>query len=192
MKGWNSVHRERKRERGMTLAEFLDWEERQELRFEFDGVQPEAMADVTINHAAIQVRLITAVGNRLRGCHGQIFGSNLKVMVNGSIRYPDAMILCTPGNGKATVIDDPVVVFEIVSPSTERVDRIVKSAEYRETPSIQAYVMLQQDFVGATVFRRAGEIWVAETYGAGAVVTLPGAAIDLPLDEAYEGLDLPG
>ncbi len=176
---------------GMTMAEFLAWEERQELRYEFDGVQAHAMTGGSLNHAAIQVMLITALANRLRGSPCRVFGSHLKMSVTGSIRYPDAMVLCTTQDGKATVVNDPVVVFEIVSPSTERVDRIVKSGEYRNTPSIQAYVMLQQDFVGAMVFRRAGDIWVADTYGPGTTLPLPVIGIELALDELYEGLDLP-
>ena len=175
---------------GMTVAEFLAWEERQELRFEFDGFEPHAMTGGTLNHAAIQASLIRIVGNRLAGSGCRVFGSHLKAAVDGSIRYPDAMVVCTRADGKATVIEDPVVVFEIVSPSIERVDRIVKSAEYRNTASVQAYVMLQQDFIGATVFRRTGDLWAADTYGEGATIALPAIGIDLPIDELYEGLDL--
>ena len=176
--------------RGITVAEFLAWEERQELRHEFDGYEPHAMTGGTLNHAAIQATLIRVIGNRLSGSACRVFGSHLKISVDGSIRYPDAMVLCTAVDGKATVVDNPVVVFEIVSPSTERVDRIVKSAEYRSTPSVQAYVMLQQDFIGATVFRRTGELWTADTYGESATIGLLAIAIDLPIDEVYEGLDL--
>ncbi len=177
---------------GMTMAEFLAWEERQELLYEFDGHEPHAMTGGTLNHAAIQAALITSLSNRLRDSACRVFGSHLKVSVDGSIRYPDAMVLCTRGGGKATVVDDPVVVFEIVSPSTERVDRIVKNAEYRNTPSVQAYVLLQQDFIGATVFRRAGDLWTADTYGEGATIDVSAIGIGLPINELYEGLDLPG
>ena len=176
--------------RGMTVMEFLAWEERQELRYEFDGFEPHAMTGGTVNHAAIQAMLIRVVGNRLAGSACRVFGSHLKISVDGSIRYPDAIVVCTPAAGKATVVDDPVVVFEIVSPSTERVDRIVKSAEYRNTPSVQAYVLLQQDFMGATVFRRAGDIWTADTYGEGETLGLAPIGIELQIDELYEGLDL--
>ena len=177
---------------GMTAAAFLEWEDRQPLRYEFDGIAPQAMTAGTRNLAAVQSRLILAVGTRLRGAPCEVFGSELKVSTDGSFRYPDAMIVCTRGSGNATVVDDPVVVFEIVSPPTERVDRVVKNAEYSRTPSIQAYVLLQPDFVGATMFHRASGDWIGHAFGPGSVITLPGAGIDLPLDELYEGLDLPG
>jgi hypothetical protein len=47
-----------------------------------------------------------------------------------------------------------VAVFEVIGPSTARTDRIVKNQEYRDTPSVQYYVMLEQDFAGAMVFSR--------------------------------------
>ncbi len=175
---------------GMTAKEFLAWEERQEIRHEFDGCAPYAMTGGTRNHAAIQSGLITALRNRLRGSPCEVFGSALKMSVDGSLRYPDAVVVCTRAGGKTTVVDDPVVVFEIIRPSTERVDRFVKSVEYRNTPSIQAYVMLQQDFIGATMLRRVGEVWTADTYGEGATVGLAAIGVGLPVDELYEGLDL--
>ena len=55
----------------MTLAEFLDWEDRQELRYEFDGLQPIAMTGGTRAHAAIQGNLAVALKTRLRGKPGQ-------------------------------------------------------------------------------------------------------------------------
>jgi hypothetical protein len=59
----------------MTLAEFLKWEERQDLRYEFDGSAPVAMAGGSLAHAAIQRNLALALGSRLRGKPCQFFGS---------------------------------------------------------------------------------------------------------------------
>ena len=140
--------------RPMSLDDFLDWEERQELRYEFDGFQPVAMTGGTSEHAAIQRNLIMALGNRLRGKPCQAYGSELKIAVAGSIRYPDAFVVCSPVARGATVVTDPVVVFEVLSPSTSTTDSIVKNQEYRDTPSIQRYVMLEQDHQGAIVFGR--------------------------------------
>lgn len=176
--------------RPMTVIDFLDWEARQGAKFEFDGIDVQAMTGGTWNHAAVQANLITALRNRLKGTSCQAFGSELKILVDGSVRYPDAFITCTAADRSATVAPDPVVVFEVVSPSTERIDRLVKNDEYRRTPSIQAYVILQPDFVGATMFQRTSNDWVGHVFGPGATLALPGVGIDLPLDELYEGLDL--
>src|SRR5450755_372259 len=123
----------------MTLAEFLAWEERQELRYEFDGFQPVAMVGVTRAHATIQGNLLISLGNRLRGIRCRAFGSDLKIDVAGSIRYPDAFVACTPGAGNQTVVSDPVVVFEILSQGSALTDRVIKNSEYRQTESILRY-----------------------------------------------------
>ncbi len=173
----------------MTLAEFLEWEERQPLRYEFDGVGPVAMTGGTYGHSAIQRNLPIAVGGRLRGEPCQFHGSDLKFQVaEGHVRYPDGMVVCSPVDRTATVIYDPVVVFEVLSPSTTRNDRIVKAREYQATPSVQRYIMLEQDSVNAVVHARSGDAWTHEILVADLLLALPEIGVDLPLAELYEGI----
>ena len=70
----------------MDLDAFLAWENRQELRYEFDGFAPLAMTEGTVELATIQRNLVTALTNRLRGKPCQAFGGELKIAVAGSIR----------------------------------------------------------------------------------------------------------
>ncbi len=174
----------------MSRAEFLAWEERQELRYEFDGFDIRAMVGVTRAHAVIQANLIGALRDRLRGKACRPFGSELKIEVADSIRYPDAFVVCTPGDPRSTVVTDPVVIFEILSESTARIDHVDKNAEYRATPSVQRYVMLEQDSQAATVFAREGERWVGSLLTGDVVLAMPEIGIEVPLAELYEGLDL--
>src|SRR5689334_17262704 len=102
----------------MTLVEFLDWEERQELRYEFDGFQPLAMTGGTLRHEAIGGTLRSLLHQRLRGNPCRPWGPNSKIEVQGRIRYPDASVNCTHGRPGDTIVPAPVVVFEILSPST--------------------------------------------------------------------------
>jgi Uma2 family endonuclease len=171
----------------MTLAEFLDWEDRQELKHEFDGFHPVAMVGVTAAHAIIQRNLTTALTNRLRGRPCQFFGPELKIEVVGRIRNPDGFVVCSPVPNDAKVIRDPVIIFEILSPTTAPTDRIVKNAEYKATPSVQRYVMLEQDCIGATVFSRAGDDWVGRILEE-PILEMPEIGIEVPLAELYEGL----
>ncbi len=172
----------------MSVAEFLDWEERQELRWEFDGFEPVAMTGGTAQASAVQSNLIGQLHTRLRGKPGRPYGSNLKVFVAGSIRYPDAFVVCSPVDPKATVVTEPVVVFEILSPSTAMIDRVVKNEEYRDTPSIQRYVMLEQDRQAAEVFTRAGDDWVGHILSGEVVLPMPEIGIELPLSDIYENI----
>ncbi len=175
--------------RPMALAEFLEWVERQPLRYEFDGVGPVAMTGGTAGHADIQANLAAALRTRLRGNPCRFYGSDLKFQVaEGHVRYPDGMVVCSPVDRTATVIYDPVIVFEVLSPSTAGNDRIVKAREYQATPSVQRYVMLEQDAVGATVYARCGEAWTHEILVADSILALPEIGVSLPLTELYEGL----
>jgi Uma2 family endonuclease len=175
----------------MRLDDFLVWEVRQELRYEFDGARPSAMTGGTAEHSAIQRNLITALTIRLRGKPCQAYGSELKIAVAGSIRYPDAFVVCSPVARGATVIADPTVVFEILSESTGDTDRIVKNQEYRNTSSIQRYVMLEQVRQAALVFVRLGEDWSGRVFAGDVVLDMPEIGIEVPLAELYEGVAFP-
>jgi Uma2 family endonuclease len=175
----------------MTLEAFLNWESRQEIKYEFDGFRPVAMTGGTWNHAAIQRNLIGLLYNRLRNHRCQAFGSELKIQAGHSIRYPDAFVVCSPAPPGTLVVTDPVIVFEILSESTSYIDRIEKNREYRDTPSIQRYVILEQTKPAATVHARVGEAWVVEVLVGDATLNLPEIEASLSLTELYEGVEFP-
>jgi Uma2 family endonuclease len=82
--------------RPMTLNEFLAWEERQELRYEFDGVAPVAMTGGSLAHETIGGTLRALLKEGLRGKPCRVVGPTLKIEVAGRIRYPDAFVYCKP------------------------------------------------------------------------------------------------
>jgi Uma2 family endonuclease len=174
----------------MTLDEFLAWERAQELRYEFDGFQPVAVTGGTVEHSVIATNLVRALEDRLRGGRCRAFRGDLKIIVNGRARYPDAMVTCSPVPRGTDVIAAPVVVFEVISASTAATDRVAKNEEYRATPAIMRYVMLEQTSPAATVFSRAGGDWVGHLIAAAdAVLDLPEIGIILPLGDLYAGIE---
>jgi Uma2 family endonuclease len=173
----------------ITLADFLLWEERQPFRYEFDGVDPVAMTGGTRAHADIQANLTTALRTRLRGKPCRFYGSDLKIRTaDDHIRYPDGFVTCTGGENASTVVSDPVVIFEVLSPSTAATDRITKAREYQAMPSVQRYIMLEQDRIGATVYTRSSGDWKHQILIEDSVLVLPEIGVELPLAEIYEGL----
>ena len=170
----------------MTLAEFLAWEERQELRYEYDGLEPVAMTGGTIAHDQITFDLRTALTARLAGKPCRPLGPNVKIIAGGRARYPDAIVVCHPVSPTATVVNDPVIVFEVLSAGSSETDLIDKNREYRATPSIQRYVVLQQTHIAAIVFVRREEGWLSEIVsGDDASLDLPELGIAVPLREVY-------
>lgn len=172
----------------MTLDEFLAWERGQELRYEFDGIRPVATTGGTVEHSEIATNLVRALGDRLCGQRCRAFRGDLKIIVAGRIRYPNAMVTCSPVPRGTDIVPEPVVVFEVLSASTAVTDRVEKNEEYRLTPSIRRYVMLEQTRRAATVFARAGDDWAGHVLTADAVLAMPEIGVELPFAELYAGV----
>ena len=170
----------------MSLAEFLAWEE----RWEFDGSQPVAMTGGTFEYDAIGGNIQFSLRSRLGNAPCRVIGSNLKIEVAGRIRYPDAFVVCTPVPPRSTVVRDPVVVFEVLSPSTAYTDRFDKLREYGATPSIQRYVMLEQDAIAAIAYVRKGTDLVVETLTADDTLRMREIDVEVPMAEFYLRIEL--
>lgn len=174
----------------MTSAEFLAWEAKQEFKWEFDGFQPVAMTGGTDAHAAIQGNLLTALTTRLRGKRCYARNSEVKVEIGSKYRYPDAFVSCTRVAPTATIAAEPVVIFEVLSEGTAKVDRTTKLMEYQSLSSVQRYVLLEQDQVVATVITRVEIGWSIEVLNAAGTLSMPEIGIEVPISELYEGLEL--
>src|SRR5882672_12134276 len=109
-------------ERAMSLREFLAWEREQPERYEFaDGIVT-MRAGQTLGHCTITTNLLVALRQRLRGSGCRVFVTSVKIIADETVRYPDVSVTCVAVNGKDDIVPDPVVVIEIVAPSTERID----------------------------------------------------------------------
>lgn len=172
----------------MSLTYFLAWEERQDLRYEVDGIGPVAMTGGTFAHERIGRNVRNALDNRMRGGPCVAVGPTLKIQVAGHIRYPDAFVVCSPVAPKTTVVHDPVVVFEVLSESTARTNMVRKLNDYAATASIQRYVMLQQDCIGGLNLIRQGDRFIAEPLAEDSIPRMPEIGIDIPVADFYLGL----
>ncbi len=168
----------------LTLDEFLAWERTQPVRYEFDGTQPVAMTGGTIAADRVARRLLRALDRRLMPpC--EAFGEKVKVLTpTGRVRYPDVKVACGEFDPSSNQVD-PLVVFEVLSPTTEMTDRRVKSAEYASMPSVMAYVLLAQDRPAATVLRRLSDWRPEDIEGPDAMLDLPEIGVAFQLAELH-------
>lgn len=174
--------------RAWTRDEFLDWAEAQDGGYEFDGLEPVAMNGGTVNHDVIGHNIVASLRQSLRGSGCMALGPTVGVAtVRGAIRYPDALVTCTPHDGQARIVPEPVVVFEVLSPSSGRVDRVLKLREYAGVASILRYVIVESTWVGLEVLSRAaGEAsWTVAALEAGDVLAMPEIGAELPVAEIY-------
>lgn len=174
----------------MTPGEFLAWESRQGLKWEFDGLQPVAMTDGTRAHNVVQTNVLTALSSHLRGTPCRAYSSDLKIQTGPGYRYPDASVSCTPFPDGDLAVAEPVVIFEVLSTSTSSDDRTIKLSEYQSLPSVRRYIMLEQDWVFATVITRTDAGWDHALIGQGGTLAMPEIGVEVPMAELYDGLAL--
>lgn len=175
----------------MTQEEFFAWAEVQDGRYEFDGFQPVAMTGGTLGHSRLIRNINRQLANRLAGTSCEALGPEAGIATIGAtVRYPDAVVTCTPFSDRDRVIPNPVIVFEVVSPSSIRTDRVVKLREYHAVPTIRCYIIIESDAAAITVFSREhpNETFKAAGLADDAILSLPEIGIEIPVAEIYEGL----
>jgi Uma2 family endonuclease len=178
-----------------TLEAFLAWERHQETKHELIDGTPVAMAGAIEGPSIIQGNVFAAALNKLRGGPCRPFPSDMAVKtgVNRG-RYPDVTIDCGARNAGNQSAPDPRVMFEVLSPETQKQDRTIKLAEYNAVRSIAHYVLIEQSEPLIHVYSRgAGGDFIIrpeETAGLSDVLTLPALGISLSLHEIYDGIDI--
>jgi Uma2 family endonuclease len=127
---------------------------------------------------------------KLRGSGCRVFRGDAKVLANRSVRYPDLSITCSPVVGRDDTVPEPVVIVEVVSPTTERTDRGRKKFDYFAIPSLRQYAIVEQDQRRVDLYTRTEAGWANQIVTGNAMLNLSSIGIGLPLDAVYEDTDL--
>lgn len=174
----------------MSLDEFLAWEHEQPERYEYAGGVVTMMTGGSAAHVTIALNLAIALRHALRGTGCRPFASDMKVIANDTARYPDISVTCHPVADRDDNISHPVLVIEVISPSTEREDRGRKKFDYFATPSIQQYAIIEQDARRVDLYTRSGHRWTDEIIEGDAVLRLSSIGVEISLDTVYEDTEL--
>jgi Uma2 family endonuclease len=174
----------------MSLDEFLAWEREQPERYEYAGGVAMMMTGGSLDHSTIASNLWTALRDGLRGSARRAFRGDTKIIANNSIRYPDLSVTCTSVRGDEDTVLEPVLVVEVISPSTEREDRGRKKFDYFATRSIQQYAIIEQDARRVDLYTRSGDRWTDEIVEGDAALTLSSIGVEISLDAIYEDTEL--
>jgi Uma2 family endonuclease len=173
-----------------TYAEYLELEARSEERYEFvDGVV-HAMAGGTPEHSRLAIALASEVRSALASSGCAVYGSDLKIRIDATNRttYADVVVICGPEQTSSidrNAVTNPMVIVEILSPSTEASDRGEKWRHYQRIDSLREYVLVSQGEPYVEVFRREGEEWILRTATAGQMLELPSQNVQIPVDAIY-------
>ena len=177
-------------EKLMSLDEFLAWERDQPERYEYARGVVTMMTGGSVAHVTIAMNLAFALRQALRGTGCRPFGSDMKVIANDTVRYPDISVTCHPVDDRDHSISDPVLIIEVVSPSTEREDRGRKKFDYFATASIRQYAIIEQDARRIDLYTRTGASWIDEVVEGNAVLSLSSIGVEVSLDTIYEDTEL--
>ncbi len=175
----------------MTAEAYLEWEPRQELRYEFVDGEVFAMTGGTLPHNDIAINLLTALRPHLRtqGCRINIVDAKVNI-TPALYRYPDLVVTCDERDRIAlNAIQYPKLIVEVLSPGTEALDRGDKFKEYRTLHSLEEYVLISATQVNVEIYRRGeGRLWLYTAYQAGESITLESVGFEFPIALLYEGI----
>ncbi len=181
-------------QRKMTVAEYLKWEERQECKHEYIDGDIIEMTGGTLKHTRIKTNIGGLLYTLLDFSTYVLCNSDMRVRIDPTrYVYPDFSIV----NGEPRMEDkkevtllNPVFVVEVTSPSSNTYDRVDKLGYYLDVPSIEAYLIIDQDRVRADLCTRADEGWYVRVFNqSGAVIPLDALNCQFPLADAYRGIE---
>lgn len=155
-----------------------------------------AMVGGTNAHNRIATNVTVALGSQLRGKPCQVFNSDTKIRVRTShgtrFYYPDLSVTCRLNPPGDTYQDAPIVIVEVLSESTRRIDALEKRDAYLSVDSVRVYLRLEQSTPEATVDRRRDGGFQPESYfGPETVIPLPEISCQLAVAELYENVEFP-
>jgi len=181
----------------LSIEEYLEMEERNEIRHEYVAGQIFAMAGATEAHNVISVNIATILRPKLRGTGCRVFVFDMKARVEpiDAFYYPDVMATCEPFVPKSVAKSRPFLIIEVLSPSTAEIDRREKLVAYGQLDSIREYVIVHQDRRQIELHRKNeyGR-WQTAIVGEGDVLVLesiPTGPLTLGMDEIYEDVTFP-
>jgi Uma2 family endonuclease len=181
--------------RRMTLDEFLAWDDGTDRRYELWAGVLTAMAPPMPRQGLLAAALAGEIRSALRRRPPfRVLGEAGVALPdrNDTFYVADLAIICEPLRAEDRLIRNPVLIVEILSPSTAAIDRQIKVPDYRSISSVVEILLIDSESAFAEVHRREGDRWITEMMrGLGATLTLGSVPLTILLSELYQGIPLP-
>jgi Uma2 family endonuclease len=177
----------------ISVPDYLASELVSQVKREYLGGVVYMMAGARNVHNLISGNFFGTLHFRLRGHSCRPYNSDTKIRVQlpTQIRfyYPDASVVRLSNPGDDSYQDQPVVVMEVLSRKTRRIDEGEKKDAYLTIPSLAVYLLIEQESPVVTVYRRTEQGFVREVFAElEATIPLSEIGTELPLAELYEGV----
>lgn len=178
----------------VSVEEYLADEKVRPIKHEFVEGEVYAMAGASDNHNLIAGEIYALLVNHLRGSQCLPFFSDIKVRVTKSVYYyPDILVSCEEDLEDPYFRNHPILIIEVMSPSSERVDRSEKLLYYLQISSLQEYVLVDQHRMNVEVHRREPNGgWITYYFNETSdIVELTSIGLSIPLPELYARVQFP-
>jgi Uma2 family endonuclease len=175
----------------ISVEEYLEGEKSSQLRHEFIDGQVFAMAGASKRHNQIIQNIGYRLRTRLQETDCEIYLESIKVRPNEiTFYYPDIVVTCDTDDYDEYVVHQPLLIVEVISPTSERTDRYEKLQIYRRIPSLREYVIVWQEEMLVEIHRRdESQAWTVERFSqAEAEFNLNSIDFALNLSEIYQAI----
>jgi Uma2 family endonuclease len=177
----------------MSVAEYLAFEAQSPTKHEYAAGQVFAMAGASARHNLISGNIFAALRSATRQSNCAVFFADMRIQINEVIYYPDLMVCCDPNDRDTYLKTRPCLVVEVLSDSTERIDRGEKLYNYQRIPTLEGYLLVSQDQLRVDLYRRVDGVWQFTTCNQWEDhIALPCPEATLALSEIYERIEFDG
>jgi len=168
--------------------DYLEGEKVGTIKHEYIDGEVYAMAGASKNHQRLVTMLSRRFSEHFDNTQCEVFNSEIKVHIDSKYFYPDVVVVCGNDDNDPYCTESPRIIIEILSSSTRKHDRTFKRYIYQTIPSLEEYVLIEQDFVQIELCRKS-ENWMPGFYFIGDDVTFASVGLTLPVADIYQRVE---
>ncbi len=172
----------------ITEADYLAGELRAKVKHEFLDGDVYAMTGASENHNLLALNMASELRNQLKGTPCRTFMADMKVKARQAFFYPDVMVVCERDNEDEYYKNAPIIVVEVLSKTTRKFDQTVKRQRYQALPSLEEYLLIEQDKGEIEVFRRR-DGWQSSYYYLGDEIHFYSVDVTVAVEDIYYQVD---
>ena len=172
----------------VSVEDYISGEEISDIKHEYLDGEVYAMAGASQNHNRIIGNLFNALFNNLRDSSCEPYSENIKVRLSEEVfYYPDVLVTCEGNFNNPYYSEQPILIVEVISPSTAQTDRREKLRAYQQMPSVHEYVIVEQELISVEIHRRQTDgRWITYYYTRqDTEFTLESVDLTIQLEEVY-------
>ncbi len=170
------------------VEDYLLGERDGQVRHEFVAGRVYAMTGGSVYHNRIALAFASVLRDKLGNRPCDVFMADMQVRAQQAYYYPDVMVVCDPQDRDPYTKISPLLIAEVISPTTRSIDEREKRGAYLGLESLREYLLIEQDRAEVRLIRRLeGGVWEEESYGLGDEIRLESLDLHVSMQYLYEG-----